>query len=77
MSGAVSYKMNLPADLDRWIRVEAAKGCRSRSGLIVFLLRKEMEAAAGGEIGVLSPAAARKSVGVGSASQFQTQQKDC
>lgn len=77
MAQNVSYRMNLPADLDRWIRIEAARGCRSRSGLIVFLLRKEMEAATGGEIGVMTPAAAENPVGVGSASQFQTQQKDC
>lgn len=72
MAHNVSYRMNLPADLDRWIRIEAAKGCRSRSGLIVFLLRKEMEAATGDEIGVNTPVAAGNRPSVGSAAPSST-----
>lgn len=58
MKELVSYKMNLPADIDRWIRLEAAKECRSRSGHIIRILRNAMEATAGESLGNYAPAAA-------------------
>lgn len=58
MDDKVSYKMNLPADVDRWIRVEAAKACRSRSGQIIFILQERMTAATGEGLRNSSPAAA-------------------
>lgn len=60
MTEVVSYKMNLPADIDRWIRLEAARACRSRSGHIIFLLREKMQAATGDEFGDQAPAAASR-----------------
>jgi plasmid stability protein len=45
MTEKISYKMNLPADIDRWIRIEAATNCRSRSGEIIRILKERMETA--------------------------------
>lgn len=58
MDEIVQYKMNLPAEVDRWIRVEAARACRSRSGQIIFFLQEKMSAATGEGLGNTSPAAA-------------------
>lgn len=44
MTEKISYKMNLPANIDRWIRIEAAKNCRSRSGEIIRILKERMQA---------------------------------
>lgn len=60
MEQKVAYKMNLPADIDRWVRIEAAKACRSRSGHIIFLLREVMQAATGDEFSDNTPAAASR-----------------
>lgn len=61
----IQYKLNLPADVDRWIRVEAANACRSRSGQIIFILQERMTAAAGEVLGKQSPAAASINPGIG------------
>lgn len=61
MDQVVGYKMNLPPDVDRWVRIEAAKACRSRSGQIIFLLRERMQMTAGAKASETSPAVIEKS----------------
>ena len=74
MTQFVSYKMNLPTELDRWIRLEAAKECRSRSGHIIRILRNAMEATAGESLGNSTPAVTEPNTAVEAAGQFHPQQ---
>lgn len=49
------YKMQVPSDVDDWLKEEAKRNCRSKSAQIVFALRSIM--AAGGKLGGEAPAA--------------------
>jgi hypothetical protein len=37
------YKLNLPAEIDKWIEECAAHSLRSKSAEIIFILKEKME----------------------------------
>ncbi len=37
------FKLNIPAELEKWIEQESVKSLRSKSAEIIFILREKME----------------------------------
>jgi hypothetical protein len=51
------FKLNIPADVKRWVEAQAAANMRSQSAEIIFTLREKMGRTAGEQFGDSAPAA--------------------
>ncbi|WP_428029816.1 hypothetical protein [Ancylobacter sp.] len=61
MTTQVQFKMNLPADIKRWVAIEAAKNMRSVTKEIIFILSERMAATTGASLQADTPAVAQNS----------------
>lgn len=50
------FKLNMPADVKRWVEGQAAANMRSQSAEIIFTLKEKMQQTAGAEVSAQSPA---------------------